>query len=391
MKRKQYYRIMIALLALCLLLSGCKGSSPSASDSSSDSPEDLINVPATEPVQLEDPYPPEAYEYSLGALVDVDFSDEDWANRLAEDGQVYQVVYQYDRENDEQFDPMDLGAFIPLRVVHYSAFPAITNTSESETQLPLFHGRYRLEVAIENPNQWFLNRFDAIYDPSVFAALEELVMGLEYVPVVDDNRNPLDLIAKFRVTGAENNDEYAIGRDGSVFRNGSEAAVVPLSEEATDYFYAIVHAWRMTGFKELNFFTNITEIETYKALRVRSENEEVYLTRENANALAGLLSDREYYNFSCRPVFNCELDGHGEALYEIALGDYDPELGLTSENRVYTLWSDGHLSVPWYGGTSYGVLDHDQICDRLIVPCWYVSETAFDIAAVEAFLAEHGG
>jgi len=29
--------------------------------------------------------------------------------------------------------------------------------------------------------------------------------------------------------------------------------------------------------------------------------------------------------------------------------------------------------------------------DRLIAPSWYVSETAFDIAAVEAFLAEHGG
>lgn len=385
-KRGTY--ILIALLALWLLLSGCKGSSTSASDPSSDSPEDLINVTVTEPVQLEDPYPPEAYEYSLGALVDVDFSDKDWMEKLSADGRVYQMT---------EFFDWNQRKLIPLRVRLYETFPVITGTPGLYEPVPRFRGRYDLVWNIGNEATSEFPNYVYIHDPAVFAAVEDLVMNLEYAPTKDQLSTPTDWVVKFSVQDilAWNGAHYAIMRDGTVYRYGNGdgivyAAVTPLSEEATDYFYAISVARRYTAGSVFNFFSGM-QIEKYKALWVHSEGTDLYLKGEDAEALAKLLSDEEFYYVRATPRFNCDPVENGTVLYEITLGNIDSEDKITHADRVFTLWSDGHLSIHWDKRLCAGEWDHDQIMDGLIAPSWYVSETAFDIEAVEAFLAEKGG
>ena len=387
MKKSIRTSVFITLLSLCLLLAGCSGSRESAPGSAlptlpaqptgfveSDSSENLSDVPISETEAQEEPYPFEAYAYSLGTEVPVDFSDEKWALPLADGESVYGIVYRFTRED---------FSFTPLCVRKYSSFPVISGDQTQVNEAPLFHGKYKLWVNIENLD-YAAPRFHEITDPSVFGALEDLVMGLDYAPISEE-RDPLLREALFTVSGQGIQTDYSIGRDGSVLRNDCEAAVSPLSEEATAYFFAIVNAWATTGGEQFSFFTGI-EIESYKALRVRTEDTELFLTGKDANALAGLLSEQEYYAFACTPRFNCGLGSHGEALYEITLGNYDPESGLTSEDRCFTLWSDGHLTVPYGGGASFGLLDHDQICDQLVAPCWYISENTFDLDAVAAFL-----
>lgn len=408
MNCKRMLSILIALLALSLLLCGCRGSDPGGLNGASEAPssigttealpspettegdtwENLHYDPVTEPTEPEDPYPPEAYEYSLGTLVDVDFSDKEWMEKLSADGEVYQMTKFFDWNQRRT---------IPLRVRLYETFPVITGTPGLREAVPRFRGRYDLMWNNGNRAASEFSNYVYIHDPAVFAAVEDLVMSLEYAPTEDQLSTPTDWVVDFCVMDRliRNGGYFTIMRDGTVYRYGNGdgivyAAVTPLSEEATDYFYAISVAQQYTAGSVFNFFSGM-QIEKYKALWVQSEGTDLYLKGEDAEALAKLLSDEEFYYVRATPRFNCDPVENGTVLYEITLGNIDSEDKITHADCVFTLWSDGHLSIRWDKRLCAGEWDHDQIMDGLIAPSWYVSETAFEIAAVEAFLAEHSG
>ena len=401
MNCKRNLSILIALLALSLLLCGCRGSDPGGLNGASEAPssigttegdtwENLHYDPVTEPTEPEDPYPPEAYEYSFGTPLEVDYSDEDWAVKLSDIDGVCQIVYQYDRENDEVYDWNDSGTFIPLRVLHYSSFPQITipvTKMEAKRDEATAHS---VSVNVSDLNYWG-PKFVQVNDPMANAALVDQIANLEFT-AVSNTYNARDWTAVFAISGPTVSGEYAICRDGSVYRNGRAVSVTPLSEEATDYFFAVANAWVMCATETYPVFSGAV-YEDSKCIRASSEGKEIFLIGKDAESLAELLTDEENFSFACEPRFNCAPEDHGQALCEFASGSYDSENGFTQSGSMYvfTLWSDGHVTALMPPALTCGTLDHDQVCDQLSVSCLYVSETAFDIEAVEAFLAEHGG
>ena len=223
------------------------------------------------------------------------------------------------------------------------------------------------------------------------AALVDQIANLEFT-AVSNTYNARDWTAVFAISGPTVSGEYDICRDGSVYRNGRAVSVTPLSEEATDYFFAVANAWVMCSTETYPVFSGAV-YEDSKCIRASSEGKEIFLIGKDAESLAELLTDEENFSFACEPRFNCAPEDHGQALCEFASGSYDSENGFTQSESMYvfTLWSDGHVTALMPPALTCGTLDHDQVCDQLSVSCLYVSETAFDIETVEAFLAEHGG
>ena len=401
MRKNAFFTFAVVILVLSLLLSGCRASSSAGGASGlTDGARPGVDPEAsgqnsTVPSAQEDPTTPVCDEDCLGELADVDFSDDNWVQMLLDSGGVYQVVYQYDRENDEVFDPEDMGTFLPLRVRQYASFPSVTNNPRDASAYVKSKNGYEASVRIKglmSESVTFGPSYAPVGDLAAIALLEKYVLPLEYVPA-KENWDLRDWVAAFTVNGPENSGEYVIDRDGTVYRNGSAVAVSLVPEEVTDYLFAVCWSYVMSGWEEFSFAPGI-EFYDNDCLHFSSEEEDFYLLADDANTLVQMLSDREDLCFSCEPGFNCPPEDHGRALYEITPGSYDPERGFTESwnTRHFILWEDGRITFSRPAVITYGSsLDHDLLCDWLTLPCPYVSAAAFDVEQISAFLAEKSG
>ncbi|MBR6376242.1 MAG: hypothetical protein IKS05_00590 [Oscillospiraceae bacterium] len=390
MRENAYFSCVLVLLALCLVLSGCKASSSSrdasgaAGEAQHSADPEASGQTSAEPSAQGDPMAPVFDLNCLGEPVDVDFSDENWEQKLTDNGGVYQVVYRFAPNRP----------LTPLRALRYTSFLSITNNPTDSSAYAKSESGYQANVRIRDimsESVAFGPSYAPVGDLSAIALLEAYVLPLEYVPT-EETWDVRDWVANFIVEGPKNSGEYVIDRDGTVYRNGREVAVRPVPEEITDYLYAVSWAYAMSNLEQFSF--NSGPFENEKCLQVCTNEKEVYLFDDEANALVELLSDLEEGAFSCRPRFNCGPEDHGKALFSLNTGTYRPESGFSASGgaRHFTLWEDGHLTFTRPAIVSYGFSpDHELLCDWLNLSCPYVSAAAFDVDTISAFLAQKLG